>query len=110
MVQQQSHDLRLRQSLTVAVTLSLVLLIAGVIALGVAIQQRTIIPPELDASLGGLRIVAYTTNLRDCWLTYLCSGTPQEYRVAWVFHEPDSVHETWHQILTMPLQREKGTG
>jgi hypothetical protein len=104
MVQQQIHDLRLRQSLTVAVTLSLVLLIVGVIALGVAIQQRTIIPPELDVSLGGLRFVAYSTKPRDCWPAYLCSGTPQEYRVAWVFHEPNSVHETWHKILTMPLQ------
>jgi hypothetical protein len=104
---QQMHSLRLGQSLAVAVALSLMLLIVGVIGLGVAIWQSDLGPPGLDVSLSGLRIVMYTTDPIKCRPDLLCPGPTRDYQAAWVFREtaPDYVHETWHRILTVPLQR-----
>jgi hypothetical protein len=104
---QQMHSLRLGQSLAIAVALSLTLLIVGVIGLGVAIRQSDVVVPDLDVSLSGLRIVAYTTDPIECQPDLLCPGAPRHYQVVWAFSEtaPDYVHETWHWIVTVPLQR-----
>jgi hypothetical protein len=104
---QQMYALHLGQSLAVAVALSLMLLIVGVIGLGVAIQHSDVVPLDLDVSLSGLRIVAYTTDPIECRPHGLCPGATRYYDVVWVVREtaPDYVHDTWHRILTVPLQR-----
>ena len=104
---QQMHALRLGQSLAVVVVLSLMLLIVGVIELGVAIQHRDLVPLDLDVSLSGLRIVAYTTDPIECPPHGLCLGATRYYDVVWVFREsaPDYVHEVWRRVLSVPLQR-----
>ena len=96
-----------KQSLAVAVALSLMLLIVGVIGLGVAIQHSDGVPPDLDVSLSGLRIVAYTTDPIECRHYLPCPSPTRHFQVVWVFREtaPDYVHETWHRILSVPLQR-----
>ncbi len=50
------------QCLTVAVVLSLMLLIAGVLELGMAIRDGVVVPPELDLRIAQVRIVAYLTH------------------------------------------------
>ena len=104
---QQMYALHLGQSLAVAVALSLMLLIGGVIGLGVAMGHSAVVPPDLDVSLSGLRIVAYTTDPIECRPDGLCPGATRYYDVVWVVRElaPDYVHDTWHRILTVPLQR-----
>ena len=101
------RSMRLGQSLAVAVALSLTLLIAGVIGLGVAIRHGDVVPPDLDVSLSRVRIVAYITGPIACRPHLICPGAPRDYHVVWVFRTtaPDYVHETWHPILSMPLQR-----
>ena len=105
--QQQIHAQRLRQHLTVAVALSLMLLIAGVIGLGVVMWQSDGVPPDLEVALSELRIVAYTTGRIECRHYLPCPSPTRHYQVVWVFREtaPDYVHETWHRILSVPLQR-----
>ena len=100
------HTLRLGQSLAVAVALSLMMLIFGVIGLGVAIQHSDVVPLDLDVSVSGLRIVAYTTDPISCRPHGLCPGATRYYDVVWVVREtaPDYVHDTWHRILSVPLQ------
>jgi hypothetical protein len=82
-------------------------LIAGMIELGVAIQQSDSVPLDLDVSLSGLRILAYTTDPIKCRPDLLCPGPTRHYQVVWVIREtgPDYMHETWHPILSVPLQR-----
>jgi hypothetical protein len=103
---QQMYALHLGQSLAVAVALSLMLLIGGVIGLGVAMGHSDVVPPDLDVSLSGLRIVAYTTNLIECRPHGLCPGATRYYDVVWVVREtaPDYLHDTWHRVLSVPLQ------
>ena len=101
------RSMRLGQSLAVAVALSLTLLIVGVLGLGVGIRYGDVVAPDLDISLSRLHIVAYTTDPIECQPDLLCPGAIRDYRVVWVFRTtaPDYVHETWHPILSMPLQR-----
>ncbi len=104
---QQMHALRLGQSLAVAVALGLVLLIVGTVGLGVGIQHGDIRPPGMDVSFSGLHIIAYTTDPISCRPYVPCLGSSRDFYVVWVLRKtaPDYVHETWHRILTMPLQR-----
>ena len=99
------HALRLGQSLAVAVALSLMLLIVGVAGLGVAIRQGDVMPPDLNISLSGLHIVAYTTDPIECRPYLPCLGLSQDYYVVGVYRTtaPDNVSETGRQILTVPL-------
>ena len=100
--------MRLGQSLAVAVALSLTLLIVGVIGLGVGLRHGAVAPPDLDVSLSGLHIVAYTTNPIECQPDLRCPGAPRDYQVVWALRgetAPDHVHETWHRILNVPVQR-----
>ena len=104
---QQIHAQRLGQSLAVAVALGLVLLIVGAVGVGAGIQHGDIRPPEMDVSFSGLHIVAYTTDPIECRPALPCQGSFRDYYVFWVFREtaPNYVHETWHRILTVPVQR-----
>jgi len=106
-MEQQMHAQRLGQRLAVAVALSLILLLVGVIGLGVPIRQSDVVVPDVDVSLRGLRIVAYTIDPIECQPDLLCPGAPRDYQVVWAFREtaPDYVHETWHWIVTVPFQR-----
>ena len=102
------HSLRLGQSLAVAVVLSLTLLIVGMIVLGAGIRYGDVVAPDLDVSLSGLHIVAYTTDPIECWLYLRCPGPfSQDYYMVWVFRKtaPDYVCETGYRILAVPLQR-----
>src|SRR6266487_5720188 len=99
------HSLRLGQSLVVAVALSLTLLIVGVVGLGVGIRHGDVMPPDLDVSLSGLHIVAYTTDPIECRPYLPCLGPNRDYYVVWVLRKtaPDELTETGRRILTMPL-------
>src|SRR5262249_13098194 len=102
------RSIRLGQRLAVAVALSLMLLIAGVVGLGVGIPHGDVVPPDLHFSLSGLHIVAYTTDLIECRRAYMpCPSPSRDYYVVWVFHEPapDDMRDTGRRILTIPLQR-----
>ena len=101
------HSLHLGQSLAVAVVLSLTLLIVGAVGLDVGIRHGDVMPPDLNVSFSGLHIIAYTTDPIECQPDLLCPGAIRDYDVVWAFCgiAPDDVHETWHWILAMPLQR-----
>jgi hypothetical protein len=101
------HPLRLGQSLAVAGVLSLTLLIVGMVGLGVGIRYGEVVAPEMNVSLSGLHIVAYTTDPIECRLYLPCLGPSQDYYVVGVYRTtaPDNLSETGHRILTVPLQR-----
>jgi hypothetical protein len=102
------RSLRLGQSLAVAVALSLTLLIVGMVGLGVGIRHGDVMPPDLDVSLSGLHIVAYTTDPIECRPYLPCPGPfSRDYYVVWVFRTtaPDYMRETGRRIFVMPLQR-----
>jgi len=102
--------LRLGERLAVAITLSLTLLIVGVVGLGVGIQHGAVMLPNLDVSLSGLHIVAYTTDPVECRPYLPCQGSSRDYYVVWVFRQtvPENVRENGFRILTMPLQHRFG--
>ena len=99
------YSLRLGQSLAVAVVLSLMLLIVGMVGLGVGIRYGDVVAPDLNVSLSGLHIVAYTTDPIECRPYLPCLGPSQDYYVVWVFSQTaaDYLNETGFRILT-PLQ------
>src|SRR6476659_2996139 len=101
------HSLHLGQGLAVAVVLSLMLLIVGMVGLGVGIRYGDVVAPEMNVSLSGLHIVAYTTDLIECRPYLPCLGPSQDYYVVRVYRTtaPDNVSETGHRILTVPVQR-----
>ena len=101
------HPLRLGQSLAIAVVLSLTLLIVGMAGLGVGIRYGDVVAPDLDVSLSGLHIVAYTTDPIECRPYLPCLGPSQDYYVVGVYRTttPDIVRETGRRLLTVPLQR-----
>ena len=80
------------QRLTVAVALSLTLLIGGVVELGTGIQHGDIQPPHLEISFGGLHIVAKTIDPMDCWPYTLCHGSSREYYEVWVSYQTAPEH------------------
>jgi hypothetical protein len=98
--------LHLGQHLAVVVALSLPLLLVGVVGLGVGIQHGAVVPPDLNVSLSGLHIVAYTTDPIACDPYLPCPAQAQDYYVVWVFRKsaPDYGRETGHRILTVPLR------
>ena len=101
------HPLRLGQSLAVAVVLSLTLLIVGMVGLGVGIRYGDVVAPEMNVSLSGLHIVAYTTDPIECRPYLPCLGPSQDYYVVGVYRTtaPDILSETGHRILIVPVQR-----
>jgi hypothetical protein len=101
------HFLRLAQSLAVVVVLSLTLLIVGLVGLGVGIRYGDVVAPDLNISLSGLHIVAYTTDPIECRPYLPCLGPSQDYYVVRVNRTtaPDNLSETGRRVLTVPLQR-----
>jgi hypothetical protein len=101
----------LNQSLRVAVTTSLMLLIAVVIGLGAAIRRGQIVPPTLDVELGIVRIVGHTTHYRDCPPYRQCPpqsvAPPQAFYVVWIIYKLAPAEQpygkTARQVLVMPL-------
>jgi hypothetical protein len=104
LLEKQMRALRLGQRLAIA--LSLTLLIVGAIGLGAGIQHGDIQPPDLNITLSGLHIVAYTTDPIECRPYLACQGLYRAYYEIWVFRQtaPDSVPENGHRILSVPLQ------
>jgi hypothetical protein len=100
-------SLHWRQCLVVAVVLSLMLVMVGVVGLSVAVQDGFVVPPELDVSLRGLHIIAYMTDPIECQPYRPCPGPSRNYYVVWAFHKtaPDYVRETGGRILTVQLMR-----
>ena len=102
---------RFEQRLAIAVTLSLMLLIVGVIGLGAAIRYGEVVLPTLDLDLGIVRIVAYTTRYPDCPPYIQCPpqsvAPPQTYFVVWSIYELAPAEQpygrTTRQVLVMPL-------
>ena len=100
------------QWLTVAVTLSLVLLIAGVFGLGVAIGQSIVAPPTFDSRHILIRIAAYRTQYPECPPYTQCPpqsvAPPEEYYVVWILHERATADQlygrTATRLLVAPLQ------
>jgi hypothetical protein len=94
-----------RQSLVVAVALTLTLLLVGVLTLG-AIRLGVVIPPDVNVSLGGLHIVASVTDPHECRIALPCPGPYRDYYVVWVFYmtAPDDVGENGGRILVVPLR------
>lgn len=101
----------LKQSLLVAVTMSLMLLIVVVIGLGTAIRHGQIVPPTLDVELGIVRIVGHTTHYPDCLPYRQCPpqsvAPPQAFYVVWSIYKLASSEQpygkTARQVLVMPL-------
>jgi len=98
--------MRLGPSLAVVITLSLTLLIAGVIGLGVAIRHGVVALPDLNMHLGGLEIVAVTTRTSECPPYNPCPNLPGDYYVIWVFQKAalDYVSVTGRRMLILPMK------
>ena len=101
----------LKQSLPVAITMSLMLLIVVVIGLGAAIRRGQIVPPTLNVELGVVRIVGHTTHYRDCPPYRQCPpqsvAPPQAFYVVWIIYklapEEQPHGKTARQVLVVPL-------
>ncbi len=113
--EEQIRSVHRGQSLGVAATLSVVLLMAGMLGLGVAIQQRIIALPELDVQFRGSHVVVYMTQAPDC-IRYLTSCPPeliarptQDFYVIWVLTQtgqpaPPDERKTATRLLTLVLR------
>ena len=108
--------MRLEQSLAVAVTLSLTLLIASVFGLGVAIRHGAVVLPPWEVRLYKIHILAYRTDFSECPPTTLCPlqsvAPPPAFYVVWSIYEPPTAHQpyrrygrTARRLLVVPLQR-----
>ncbi len=100
------NALYLRQGLVIVLALSL-LLTVGTAGLGVGILHGDVRAPNLDISLRGFQMVAYTTDPIECQPSLACRGSSRYYSVFWVSRQtaPNYVHLTWHRILSVPLQQ-----
>jgi hypothetical protein len=108
------RNLYLGQILAVAVVMSMTLLLAMLVGVGIAIQHRTLAPPELDVWLGRSHLVAYATHTPD-YARYLTSYPPElitlpahDYYVFWVLTRtgqpaPPDERVTGRRILNLPL-------
>ena len=107
--------MRLEQSLAVAVTLSLTLLIAGVFGLGVAIRHGAVVLPPWEVRLYKIHILAYRTDFSECPPTTLCPpqsvAPPPAFYVVWSINEVASDEQPYRyrsiasRLLVVPLQR-----
>src|SRR5262249_30343623 len=99
-------SMRLGPSLAVVVTLSLTLLIAGVIGLGVAIRHGVVALPDVNMHLGGLVIIAVTTGTSECPPYSPCPNLPGDYYAVWVFQKAalDRVSVSSRPMLIMPMK------
>jgi len=101
----------LKQRLPIAITMSLMLLVVGVLGLGVAIRRGQIVPPTLYVELGIVRIVGYTTHYPDCSPYSQCPpqsvAPPQAFYVVWSIYELAPAEQPYggiaRRVLVMPL-------
>lgn len=95
----------------------MVILIIVPILLGIAIQQRTIAPPQVDVRLGGLHLVGYVTHTPDCdgYVTpcqpELMAPPAQDFYVIWVLSGRGQLAsadewQTGTRLLTLPLRNQ----
>jgi hypothetical protein len=94
----------------------MVLLLGVIVVFGLAIQRNVIAPPELDARLGRVHLMAYTTHTPNC-VRYLTSCPPelialptQDFYVIWVLTRtghpaPPDERETGTRLITLPLRQ-----
>ena len=108
-----------RQVLATILVAGMAILVIVPILLGIAIQQRTIAPSELDVSLGGLHLVGYVTHMPDCD-RYVTPCQPElmalpaqdfDFYVIWVLirtgqHAPADEWQTGTRLLTLPLRKQ----
>jgi len=106
------HVLHLRQILAVAVTISLMLLIASVFGLGLGIRAGVIMLPPLELRHTTIHIAGYRTYYPECPPYMLCpplSVVSQEYYVIWGIYEPPTVDQpygrTARRLIVVPLPR-----
>ena len=90
------------------------------ILLGIAIQQRTIAPRQVDVRLGGLYLVGYVTHTPDCdrYVTpcqpELMAPPAQDFYVIWVLTGRGQLAsadewQTGTRLLTLPLRNQLKT-
>jgi hypothetical protein len=95
------------KSLTIAVTLSLMLLISGLFQLGVAIEQSIVAPPRLELRYILIRIAAYRTHYPDCPPYTQCPpqsvAPPEEHYVVWIIHEWATADQPYGRTATRLL-------
>ena len=108
-------SIRFWQSLAVAVTLTLTLLVAGVFGFGLAIQHGVVESPNLEVQLYKIHILAYRTDYPECPPTTLCPPQsivlPPAFYVVWIINEvgsddqPDSRRSMARRLLVVRLKR-----
>jgi hypothetical protein len=103
---------RLYQNLAVALTLSLMVVGAGIFELGLAIRQGYGEPPALDPQHALIRIAAYRTHYPECPPFTQCPpqsvAPPQEHYVVWMIQERATANprygRTATRLLVVPLR------
>jgi hypothetical protein len=107
----------LRQVLVAILGAGMVILVIVPILLGIAIQQRTIAPPQLDIQLGGLHLVAYATHTPVCdrYVTpcppELMASPPRDFYVIWVLTRTEQLAsanewKTGTRLVALPLRNQ----
>jgi hypothetical protein len=106
------HLLRLLQIRAVAITISLMLLIASVFGLGLAIRADVVMLPPLELRHTTIHIAGYRTYYPECPPYTLCppfSVVSHEYYVIWGIYEPPTVDQpygrTARRLLVVTLPR-----
>jgi hypothetical protein len=95
----------------------MVCLLIGAVLLGIAIEQQTIAPPQLDVQLGKWQLMGHVTHMPDCdrYVTpcpsELSTSPPRDCYVIWLLtgtRPLDSAGEslTAIRLLVLPLQNE----
>ncbi len=106
---------RLQKRLVTSVTFTLALLIVGMLGLGTAIWQGTVVAPALDVRFYKIHILAYRTDYPECPPTTLCPpesvASPPAFYVVWRINnllsddQPDSRRSIARLVLAVPLKR-----
>ena len=107
---------RQRQWRALSATLTLAVVIVGLLRTETAIRQGTGVPPAVDVRLYGNHILAYHTDYPDCPPTTLCPpqflSQPARYYVIWSITELVPEHQpygsTAKRLLVVPLNRIPG--
>jgi len=111
--EKEMHSLHYSQHLAVAVPLSLLLLLVGVVELGLAVCTGDLVPPKLDVHIAHMHVAADVGQNPDCPPHIQCplqAGAPaQAYVVVWSIDDLSTAGQpdgrTAHRLLVVPLQR-----